>query len=454
VSVPISFVEDNNAGVATNPALVAHLYRRAGFGVTAAQLDDLSGKSWADLVDGLLAGLSAPDPASEAVQLPHLTSLPESNVPGYHFNGWQEYNDLITWWLQRMVVTSTPLREKLTLLLHCQFPTSWDKVGWAYMMYVQNQLFRALGPGNFETLTQAVAKDPAMLLWLDTNTSHADAPNQNFARELMERFTLGVGNYSQEDVVQAARCFTGWELDTQTGLFFFNSFDHDNGIKHFLGRSGRFRGEDIITIVTNEPASHRWIVSRLWSWLAYPVTPDDAIVQQFVHGYAKDLDLTHLLEAMLNNPAFVSAKAMEGLVKQPIEMLVGALRGLGLTTAAFSSGSLSWMLGNIGQVPFTPPSVGGWGSNAYWQSTGAAAGYIQLASALAGVADLTALENGSGHPVEQVDAALALIGLPEVSNRTRSALISLAESLRRDSGSWPAQQIVALALLSPEYAMN
>jgi Protein of unknown function (DUF1800) len=118
---------------------------------------------------------------------------------------------------------------------------------------------------------------------------------------------------------------------------------------------------------------------------------------------------------------------------------VGTLRGLGLTTAAFSSGTLSWMLGNIGQVPFTPPSVGGWGSNDYWQSTGAAAGYIRLASALAGVADLTALENSNGHPVEQVNAALALIGRPEVSNRTRSALISLGEFVRTADRGQPSK---------------
>ena len=208
--------------MATNPALVAHLYRRAGFGATPAQLDDLSRRSWADLVDGLLAGLSGPDPAGDAVKLPHLTTVPESNVPGYHYNGWTEYTDLITWWLERMVVTGTPLREKLTLLLHCQFPTSWTKVGWANMMYVQNQLFRSLGPGNFETLVQAVAKDPVHAHLARRRSSHKDAPNQNFARELMERFTMGIGNYSQDDVVQAARCFTGWELDTQTGQFFFN----------------------------------------------------------------------------------------------------------------------------------------------------------------------------------------------------------------------------------------
>jgi uncharacterized protein (DUF1800 family) len=440
--------------VATNPALVAHLYRRAGFGATPAQLDDLSRSSWPALVDDLLAGLTAADPAGEAVPLPHFTTVPESNVPGYQFNGWQEYMDLINWWLERMVVTSTPLKEKLTLLLHCQFPTSWTKVNWASMMYVQNQLFRHLGPGNFETLVQAVAKDPAMLIWLDTATSHRDAPNQNFARELMERFCMGIGNYSQEDVVQGARCFTGWELDMVSGEYFFNPYDYDNGVKRFLGRTGRFTGEDIIHIVTHEQSSHLWVISRLWSWLAFPVLPFDPIVWHFVPGYAKDLNLTNLLERMLNHPAFVSPQALHGLVKQPIELLVGALRFLGLNTAPFGSNNLSWLLGNVGQVPFTPPNVGGWGFNEYWQSTGAAAGYIQLAGAVANLADLTALENSDGHPAGQVAAALKLVGLTEVSHRTTSALTSLAESLKNSSGSWPAQQIVTLALLSPEFAMN
>jgi uncharacterized protein (DUF1800 family) len=441
-------------GVATNPALVAHLYRRAGFGATPAELDELSQHSWTDLVDGLLAGLTGPDPAGDAVPLPHLTTVPESNVPGYYYNAWNEYIDLITWWLGRMVVTGTPLREKLTLLLHCQFPTSITKVGWAYMMYAQNQLFRQLGPGNFETLVQAVAKDPAMLIWLDTDTSHKDAPNQNFARELMERFTMGVGNYSQEDVIQGARCFTGWELDTQTGEYFFNTYDHDDGVKGFLGRSGRFNGEDIVHIVVNEPASHRWLISRLWSWLAFPIYPTNPLVQDFVHGYAKDLNLTNLLEAMFNHPAFVSPQARQGLVKQPIELLVGALRVLGLTTAPFGNGNLQWLLSNIGQVPFAPPSVGGWGFNQFWQSTGAAAGYLQQAGTLAGVAELTALENNDGHPADQVAAALKLIGLTRASHRTTAALTSLAVSLRRDSGAWPAQQLVTLALLSPEFGLN
>lgn len=444
----------DNFRVSTNPALVAHLYRRAGFGATPDQIEALSHKSWTELVDDLLAGLTKPDPAGEAVPKPQLTSIPQSNVNSYKYDGWQEYLDVVTWWLQRMAATSTPLKEKLTWMLHCQFPTSWNKVNWAYMMYEQNQLFRTLGPGNFEDLAQAVAKDPAMLIWLDTDTSHKDQPNQNFARELMERFTMGIGNYTQEDVLQAARCFSGWELDYQSGLFYFNPFDHDNGVKHVLGRSGNFSGEDIVHIATHTAASHRWVVSRMWSWLGYPVTPDSPIVGEFVPGYAKDLNLTNLLERMLNHREFVSGSAIWGLVKQPVEFVVGTLRVLGLSTAAFSSGTLNWLLGQLGQVPFTPPSVGGWGYNDYWQSTGAAAGYIQMAANLASVANLTAIEDANGHPDAQVDAAIKLIGLPTVSDHTRSALLTLAADLRQDSGSWPAQQIVALTLLAPEYAVN
>ncbi len=438
----------------TDPGLVAHLYRRAGFGAAPSQIEALSAHSWTDLVGSLVAGLSEPDPGGDAVKPPHLTTLPESAVPGYHYNSWTEYTELVSWWAQRMVATSTPLREKLVLLLHCQFPTSWVKVGWAYMMYVQNQIFRRLGPGSFEALTQAVAKDPAMLIWLDTATSHRDAPNQNFARELMERFTMGAGNYSQRDVVEASRCFTGWSLDDHTGLFYFNPYDNDNGVKTFLGRTGRFSGEDIITIVTSTPASHHWVTARIFSWLAFPVSPGDPVVSALVPAYSKRLSMTDLLEAILHHPAFVSTAARQGLVKQPIEYLVGALRNLGLTTAPFSSGQLQWLLQGLGQVPFTPPSVGGWGANEYWQSTGASAGYLQLAGVLAGMADLTAIEDNDGHPSDQVEAVLKLVGLPQVSARTRAALTSLAVTNKGGTGSWPAQQLVALALVCPEYGVN
>ncbi len=297
-------------GSGTSPQLVSHLYRRAGFGATPEQVAELAKQSWTDLVDGLLAGLEEVDEAGSKVPLPHLTTIPEANVLGYKWNGYEEFVNLVTWWIERMVVSSTPLREKLTLLLHCQFPTSWEKVGWASLMHAQNQLFRELGPGRFDTLTQAVAKDPSMLIWLDTGTDFKADPNENFARELMERFTMGAGNYTEWDVRAAAAAFTGWELDYTSGEFYENLYDHDNGIKHFLHHTGRFDGDDIVEIVCNTVASHRWLTARMWSWLAYPILPSDHIVTEVAATYAKTLRVSDLLRAIFLHPAFRSPAAL------------------------------------------------------------------------------------------------------------------------------------------------
>ena len=306
-------------------------------------------------MDKLLAGLSEPDHSGSALELPHLTPLAQANVPGFSYDDYQEFIALSTWWIDRMIVTDTPLREKLVLLLHEQFPTSYQKVGYADLMYRQNELFRTLGPGSFEELTLAVAQDPAMLIWLDTGTDYKAHPNENFARELMERFTMGVGNYTEEDVRQSARAFTGWTLDYTTGDFFFNIYDHDSGEKRFLGKTGRWQGQDIINIVTHTTASSKWVVTRLWSWLAYPVTTEDPVVADLAHGYKKDLNVTNLLSAILHHPDFVSTRAMNGLVKQPVEYLVGTLRLLGLRTAAFSEGTLVYLLAALGQQLLRPP---------------------------------------------------------------------------------------------------
>jgi uncharacterized protein (DUF1800 family) len=434
--------------------LVAHLYRRAGFGASLSEVARLSKRSWSELVDELIDGLSARDRTGDRVPLPHLTTIPESNVPGYTWNGWEENQNLVTWWIERMVATETPLREKLVLLLHNQFPTSWQKVGWASLMYAQNQKFRTLGPGNFETLTRAVARDPAMLIWLDTGTDHKSEPNQNFARELMERFTMGAGHYTQEDVVQGARCFTGWQLDYTTGEFYINPYDHDHGIKKYLGHRGNLSGDDVIEIATHNAASPGWVVSRIWSWLAYPAKPSNPVVRELAKVYRKHLNMTELLEAIFKHPAFVSPASLNGLVKQPIEYVVSTLRVLGLNTAALSSGSIMWYLSQLGQVPFNPPTVGGWGQNEFWLTTTAASSYLQFASTMANYADLTEIEDMNGQPARQIAAVARLLAIDSWQKETYGAMASLASRLKEDSGSWPAQQLVTLALVSPEFMLN
>jgi uncharacterized protein (DUF1800 family) len=431
----------------SSASVLAHLYRRAGFGATPSELKAAEKLGFSATVDKLLAGLTEKDRAGDALKLPYLTPLAQASIPGFEYDDYDEFMKLSSWWLDRMIVSDTPLREKLVLLLHNQFPTSYAKVNSADLMYNQNELFRKLGAGSFETLTQAVAKDPAMLIWLDTGTDHKAHANENFARELMERFTMGVGNYTEEDVRQGARAFTGWELDYTTGEFYFNRYDHDNGEKDYLGHRGRWQGQDIIRIATHTRASSKWIVARLWSFLAYPVTPGSRVVAELAPKYKRDLNIASLIEAILRHPNFVSATAMKGLVKQPIEYLVGTLRLLGLTTAAFSEGTLVWLLSSLGQQPFVPLNVGGWGQNQYWLSTAASNAQIALAWAVAEYADLTEVEDLNGRPGAQVAAIGRILTIDNWSNETYRALWRMAQK-----GS--PQETLVLALVSPEYLLN
>jgi uncharacterized protein (DUF1800 family) len=426
---------------------LAHLFRRAGFGATPAEIEAAEKLGFEAAVDKLLAGLTEVDAAGSALGVPHLTPLAQANIPGFSYDDYTEFVALSTWWIDRMIVSDTPLREKLVLLLHEQFPTSYQKVGYADLMYRQNQLFRTLGAGSFDALTQAVAQDPAMLIWLDTGTDQKAHANENFARELMERFTMGVGNYTEDDVREAARAFTGWTLDYTTGDFFFNVYDHDGSEKRFLGKAGRWQGQDIIGIATHTTASAKWVVARFWSWLAFPVTTKDPVVAELARDYKKDLNVKNLLEAILHHPHFVSARARAGLVKQPIEYLVGTLRLLGLRTAAFSEGTLVWLLASLGQQPFVPLNVGGWGQNQYWLSTSASNNQLSLAWSVAQYADLTEIVDLNGSPGAQVDAVTKLLAVDAWSNRSYRALWKTADKAS-------AQELLVMALVSPEYLLN
>jgi len=430
-----------------NSSVLGHLYRRAGFGASRAEIDEAEKVGFNATVDKLVAGLSAKDVTGDALKIPYTTPLAQSNIPDFRYDDYEEFVALSTWWIDRMIVTSTPLREKLVLMMHEQFPTSYAKVGYANLMYVQNQLFRKLGPGPFDVLTQAVSADPAMLIWLDTGTDLKARPNENFARELMERFTMGIGTYSEHDVREAARAFTGWSLDYTTGQFFFNPYDHDNGEKRYLGHTGHLQGEDIINIATHTEASSKWVVSRFWSWLAYPVTPRDPVVAELAREYKKDLSMTNLLGNILRHPRFVSKQSMNGLIKQPIEYLVGMLRLLGLNTAAFGEGTIVYLLGNLGQQPFVPFNVGGWGQNQYWLSTSASNCQLGLAWGVAQYADLTQVADLNGNPGAQVAEISKMLAIDSWSNGTYAALWKMA-----DKGT--IQELLVMALVSPEFLMN
>lgn len=426
-------------------ASIAHLYRRAGFGGHPEEIDAGVAAGYESTV-GQLLDRSRPDPAAAAVALPQLTAdyTPPAKDPATAQaearSLAEEHRALSLWWLQRMAAASSPLPEKLTLLWHGHFATSVQKVRFPKLMYDQNQLFRTMGAGSFVSLTQAVGKDPAMLVWLDASTDKKAHPNENFSRELMELFTLGIGNYDETDVREAARAFTGWVFDRQTGAYALQPRQHDDGVKTILGQTGNLSGEDVIDIVTQSPVGARWVASRLWSRLAYPVEPGDPVVGDLAPAYGTDFDLAGLVKAIFLHPQFTSTTATTGLIKQPIEYVVGSLRALRMPA---NEPMLLSVLTGLGQVPFAPPSVGGWPQNDYWLSTAATMARLRFANAVVARADLSAVSDEA--PAQRPDAAAQLLSVDSWSPTTAQALDQVAANPRT---------LTSLALVSPEYVSN
>lgn len=432
---------------------VAHLYRRAGFGASPQELNDAVAAGYEPSVDRLL-DMSRPDPVADALPLPDLPpyppppeSLPTDPAERAAATSKAQAaaragsDQLALWWIDRMVVTANPLREKLALFWHGHFATSVQKVLDPGYMYGQNQIFRTQGSGNFAEFTLAVAKDPAMLIWLDAGADRKASPNENFARELLELFTLGIGHYTEADVKEAARSFTGWQLSAQTRAFSFAPNQHDGGPKTFLGQTGSFTGEDVVRMVTARPETSMFVTQKLWSHFVAPIAFDDPVLRPLAANFGKDLDVTRLLRAVFNHARFSSAASRSGLVKQPVEYVAGALRSLGLR-AANTTGLLG-LLGGLGQVPFTPPNVSGWPQNSYWLNSSTAMQRLRLAAALVSRADLSAVS--SVPAARRSQAAADQLGMHEGWRpATARALGRVAQE--------PAA-LMTLALVAPEYLM-
>jgi uncharacterized protein (DUF1800 family) len=298
-----------------------------------------------------------------------------------------------------------------------------------------------MGAGSFEALTQAVSKDPAMLIWLDSNSNRKQSPNENFARELFELFTLGIGNYTEDDIKNAAKAFTGWQYQRQRDTFTIATANHDAGPKTVFGQTGNFGGEDVIGMAVRHPASAPFVTAALWSHFARPARPDDPVVRQLSAGFAKDLDVQALLRSIFLHPEFTAPASRTGLVKQPIEYVAGTLRALGLR--ATSKGvTIPQTLNALGQEPFAPPTVAGWPQNGYWLTTSFALARLRFATSVAERADLrglTAVPAG-----ERPTAAARLLAVDEWGPPSAAALAKAADD---------PKSMLTLALVSPEYVL-
>lgn len=268
------------------------------------------------------------------------------------------------WWLNRMLNGPSPLQEKMTYFLHGHFTTAAILKGvWPSYVWNQQQLFRSHALGNVRDLTLAVSKDPAMLLYLDNALNNRKHPNENYARELMELFTLGRGNYSEEDVRQSARAFTGWTVNRRTGEFVDNRHIHDDGVKTFLHRSGNFDGSDIVSIIYEQPACPRFWATALLNNFLYN-DPEPQLVDALAEIVrAHDFELAPVMSTLLASNVFYSQRAYRALVKSPVEFLVGAHKSLGLPAIVPQAPRA---LAQMGQILFYPPNVAGWPGGTNW----------------------------------------------------------------------------------------
>ena len=416
------------------------LYRRLAFGATADELDAAMLRGYDASVEELLR-FGDRDAAEGAAALALTADAALPIDPAGRKAAQQqraaEEKSLLDWWLARMVASTTPAREKLVWYWHGHFATAIAKVQTPLLMYEQNQLFRRMSEGTFRDLVQAVAKDPAMLIWLDSNNNVKAHPNENFARELMELFTLGIGNYTEDDVKEAARCFTGWTYNRGTHSYALRAAQHDTSTKTVLGHVGDLGGEDVIDLITSSVSSQRFVIARLWSHLAYPIATTDPVVDSITAG--GPVTIADTLRSIARHPQFRSDATFTGLVKQPVEWLVGALRAL---SVAYNP-KFAAVLTQLAQVPFNPPNVAGWPQNQYWISTATALARLAGASQIAAAADLHSVANVA---VSQRPTACArLLGIDAWTTSTQHALDAAANDPR---------SLVALALVSPEYVLN
>jgi uncharacterized protein (DUF1800 family) len=331
---------------------IAHLLRRAGFGATEAELDAYASLGFAGAVDRLLNPEQVDDSATDQLLQPLTANLGDrKQIEASKF-----------WWLNRMLYTQRPLQEKMTLFWHNHFATANSKVANSALMLQQIQLFRDNGMGNFETLLQKATRDPAMLIWLDNRLNRKAAPNENYAREVQELFTVGIGNYTEQDIHEAARAFTGHSLD-RTLHYVFNQNQHDSGSKTFQGQTGNFDADDILAILVRNPATAQFITRKLFSWFVHD-TPDQATVDRLSSTFTSSgFDVRAVLQDIFAGPEFLSDQAFHGVIKQPVDFVVGSLKALNVQNVG---PDVTQVLRRMGQDLLNPPDVSGWKGGSAW----------------------------------------------------------------------------------------
>ena len=437
---------------------IAHLMRRAGFGATRGQLEAHAAQGYEATVEELLDQGEERRLGDDLIRRFH----PElSGMMGPLASGEN--------WLYRMASTTMPLREKVALFWHGIFATGYPKVIHGKALSDQIRMFRHCGMGSLRDLLVQLSKDPAMIVWLDNQDNHKDAINENYGRELLELFSMGVGNYTEQDVQECARAFTGWTLGNREYMelrsqrdsdwpygriswhFEFQPKDHDDGEKEFLGQKGAFNGDDVVDIICQQEATARFISRHMYSYFVadeppvpeWPYTPpaDPAAIELLSRAYFDSgYDISAMLRVLFNSDFFRAESSWYSKVKSPVELVAGLIRLTGefdrprkeilerYQQAVF-----------MGQYLNNPPSVEGWHQGTDWIDTGSLVERVNFASQQLGDATkpgvqsiidrISAADSSGASPEALVEACLEHIGAIAVSEDTRRELVNFASAV-------------------------
>ena len=461
--------------------LMAHLLRRAGFGATRDEIETCVNRGYEATVEDLLNPGDA-------------DNLPDDVIRRFHVDHaeMRQPDAAAAYWIYRMITTNCPLEEKLTLFWHSLFATGYSKLNQARSLMNQIDMFRSYGLGPFDKLLVELSKDPAMIIWLDNNDNHDGAVNENYGRELLELFSMGIGNYSEDDVKEASRAFTGWTLGNVEYMsvramkdsiwpygriawhFGYRPEDHDNGEKTFLGETGNFNGEDVVDIIAKQRSTARFISTRLFQFFAADVVDDEGgkVIDAMIDTYLESgYEIRSVLRTLFNSDYFKSERARYARVKGPVEQVVGTIRLAGSfrkpTQGVNEVASQAFFMG---QGLFLPPSVEGWHEGAEWIDSGALVERVNFAAnemaktdepGVRSIIDRMASQNGHALSADEVvDLCLDQMGAVDVAGTTKSALtehvlkggdVDLRE---RDPGGEAEQRIgevLSLIASTPEF---
>tara|TARA_B100000745_G_C20143015_1_gene391985 strand:+ start:408 stop:1814 length:1407 start_codon:yes stop_codon:yes gene_type:complete len=431
-------------------ALMAHLMRRAGFGAPFEELEARTAKGYEATVEELLQPDKQPDMERDLMMRYKTEWVSQAGLEGQ-----QEE------WTYQMINSKRPLQEKIALFWHGILCTGHAKCEYPRQQQLELNMFRTVGMGSFRELLQALSKDPAMVFYLDNCMSHKDAINENWGRELLELFSLGVGmdgeqNYSEDDVKEAARAFTGWTVTNSIprypygkyeASFIYDPSDHDEADKTFLGESGNFNGEDIVDIIIKQPGTARFVARHLYNFFvadepqvpAWKDTPpiDIAAIKLLEEEYFRsNYDISSMLRVLFNSDFFKNSQFEK--VKSPAETVVGTMRLVGdYTTPKLGLNALTLTIRYMGQDLLNPPTVEGWHTGKEWIDSGTLVERINFTAdqvgntALPGVKNIIERFNSEGSTISHerfIDGCLEMLGAYELTPETSSQLMDMAQS--------------------------